>query len=130
MGDCTTYYLGRRFYTETNLILYEKIYDPNEIYYLDYNEIEWYDENITINGWACSEGEINISSNLRPIVKTNADWITIDIKQTGKMEKSPQTLDWYSWEIKWTLSPNYTSNSRTGYIYAQDKNGKNCIKRN
>ena len=124
MGDCTTYYLGRRFYTETNLILYEKIYDPNEIYYLDYNEIEWYDENITINGWACSEGEINISSNLRPIVKTNADWITIDIKQTGKMEKSPQTLDWYSWEIKWTLSPNYTSNSRTGYIYAQDKNGK------
>ena len=123
--ECKFNFMERNFYGAIENTIYGSAHDPNDIYYYDVHDFAT-DTNTAYSALQSSEEYYAfISANQQPIIKTSADWIIItDIEQIGKMENPPQILEWYKWKIKWTISSNFTSNRRKGYIYIQDKNGK------
>lgn len=117
-GECTTYYLGRKFYSKTEHTLYEIKYNPNTLYYFyPFDSLQTkYKERYYWSYEVIEKDSLAINSNLQPIVKTDVDWVNLSVEQAGKMENAPQTLDWYTWNIKWTM-PAHQGDSRTGHVY-------------
>jgi len=117
-GECTTHYLGRKFYSKTEHTLYEIKYNPNTLYYFyPFDSLQTkYKTRYYPSYEVIEKDSLAINSNLQPIVKTDVDWVNLSVEQAGKMEKAPQTLDWYTWNIKWAM-PAHQGGSRTGHVY-------------
>lgn len=127
-------FMGRNFQMSTVMDFYaaKDKYTPGEIYYFggsggnnEYNnwpdsEQNWYFH--LSDGNAISQNFV-IEANDKPIICTDADWITINSIDKGEKVDTPVQLDVYKWIITWTPSCNSTGNYRNGYIYVLDRQG-------